>query len=531
MPTTISVSPAVPDKLVVNGVDLVNQEELSASQQRELQRYIDANAHLLGFMDKEKEQEEQENRFAGAGGKLTMNGTGISSSMPSMGGKYESQSLRRAPPTAAVGGAHDDFSGSTYGRPPSTTQSLNRMATGTPLSEYGTGKRKGVSWSDVAAPTGRMRSHSPPQNFYRNSGEFSDSIGTLDDSSRDYRRAKIARDQSPQYSTIDRQRTPYDQDSAYWSPSPWGGASLDRKESEKGQKWKGFAKQDLPTYSALERSQDDFNPYQTHAHREEVIGLRKSQERDEAIKFYGYGDHRVSGLELKPKHWEGGEAVTDPNIMNKSLKPRRFYYSPIGDGVVNADGVEMKRPPPDLTPRRYVYHQRYVEQEPGQGGLRVTEDTWHTGGCDFGDGAGAGSGPGLQSDDGGRGIGDRISSVQQPLVQDRAKRDKSPVAIGDFASPTGKYPSKFPVDDGSAGLVKDDGLGAGGPPADSGPPREGWTITYIANPRECINVYGSTTLTNIFDLEDHTPKTITTVKETFSPAPRDMQPLEEQEQH
>jgi len=49
-------------------------------------------------------------------------------------------------------------------------------------------------------------------------------------------------------------------------------------------------------------------------------------------------------------------------------------------------------------------------------------------------------------------------------------------------------------------------------------PREGWTKTFIVNPRECINVYGTEVLTSIFDLEDHTPKTMITVKETFSPS-------------
>lgn len=39
---------------MVNGCDLVNRTELSISQNRELQRYIDANAHLLGFLDKPK---------------------------------------------------------------------------------------------------------------------------------------------------------------------------------------------------------------------------------------------------------------------------------------------------------------------------------------------------------------------------------------------------------------------------------------------------------------------------------------------
>jgi hypothetical protein len=47
---------------------------------------------------------------------------------------------------------------------------------------------------------------------------------------------------------------------------------------------------------------------------------------------------------------------------------------------VEADGIEMKYPPRDLTPRRYVYHQRYVEQDPGQPGLKVIENVWHEGG-------------------------------------------------------------------------------------------------------------------------------------------------------
>ena len=112
---------------------------------------------------------------------------------------------------------------------------------------------------------------------------------------------------------LDHFQTPYDRDSAYWSPSPWDSGSWQRRGIGGGSKerekpgWQGFAKPDLPTYSAMDRNPDDFNPFQTHLHREEAIGLRKSQERDESIKFYGYGDHRVSGLEMKPKRWQGGE--------------------------------------------------------------------------------------------------------------------------------------------------------------------------------------------------------------------------------
>ena len=73
--------------------------------------------------------------------------------------------------------------------------------------------------------------------------------------------------------------------------------------------------------------------------------------------------------------------MTDPLLVNKSLKPRRMYYSPIGDGVVAADGIELKRIPREQTPRVSVIHQRYVEKgAPGKDGVRVMEKTWTTGG-------------------------------------------------------------------------------------------------------------------------------------------------------
>lgn len=107
-----------------------------------------------------------------------------------------------------------------------------------------------------------------------------------------------------------------------------------------------------------------------------------SQERD--TRFGGYGDRVGSGVELAPTHWRGGELVTDPTLVNKVLngiRPKKFFYSPIGDGVVAADGVEMKRGPVDLTPKVEVIHQRVVEKgDAGQGGVRVTEKAWSSGG-------------------------------------------------------------------------------------------------------------------------------------------------------
>lgn len=58
--------------------------------------------------------------------------------------------------------------------------------------------------------------------------------------------------------------------------------------------------------------------------------------------------------------------------------------SPIGDGVVAADGIELKRLPPDLTPKVSVIHQRYVEKgDPGNAGLKVYEKTWDEGSLFF----------------------------------------------------------------------------------------------------------------------------------------------------
>lgn len=65
--------------------------------------------------------------------------------------------------------------------------------------------------------------------------------------------------------------------------------------------------------------------------------------------------------------------------MKKSIKPRKFYYSPIGDGVVASDGVEMKRGPVDLSPRITITQTRTVERgAPGKGGVNIIEKNWST---------------------------------------------------------------------------------------------------------------------------------------------------------
>ncbi|KAI6177109.1 hypothetical protein M3Y97_00871400 [Aphelenchoides bicaudatus] len=109
------------------------------------------------------------------------------------------------------------------------------------------------------------------------------------------------------------------------------------------------------------------------------MGSRGNSE-DRDVRFAGFGD-RVGGLDMSPSRWKGGELITDPAFVTKSLKPRTMFYSPIGHGCVAADGIELKRGPVDLTPKVEIIHQRVVEKGPtGQVGRTVTERTWTTGG-------------------------------------------------------------------------------------------------------------------------------------------------------
>lgn len=70
--------------------------------------------------------------------------------------------------------------------------------------------------------------------------------------------------------------------------------------------------------------------------------------------------------------------------MPRSLKPRRLYYSPIGDGVVAADGVELKREPKDLSPKITVTHMKTLDRgEPGHDGYNIYTRTTTQGICNW----------------------------------------------------------------------------------------------------------------------------------------------------
>lgn len=503
------------DKVVVNGVDLLNRKDLSQSQNRELQRYIDENAHLLGFLDKEKEEKE----------------AAVKNNVHS---NYNSYSLDNSRYTSSSGRDYD----------PRSTHSLGRVHSPA-ISDYG-GKRKGVSWSDgVKKRDPRARSHSPkrePYNNYNNANENGVGYGTGGGANNNDYSSPHSRLYSPAYSTSDKRRTPFDYDNSHTgADSPWGDnwsrASKDSfggagGDTDSVSGWKGFPKSDISAYSTLERKPDDYNRYETYRHREQQA--RRSQERDDTIKFSGFGDHRVSGVaEIKPKPWTGGEVVTDPNIMYKSLKPRRLFYSPIGDGCVAADGIELKRGPSDLTPKVSVRHERIVEKgSHGQAGRRIYEHMWDDGNGrkgddgskDFGpiytplNGLGPGEGRGGDGK-GGKPNGDE-GGEKRPGPGDGNADGNGPGRFPPYGNDDGNGPGRFPP------YGNDDGLGDGGGPRSrpnsalsigtDGQPREGWTKTFIVNPRELINQYANETPINIFDLEDHTPKTITTYKESVT---------------
>ncbi|KAI6214842.1 hypothetical protein M3Y94_00316000 [Aphelenchoides besseyi] len=488
---TFNVSAAHPDKVVVNGVDLVNRAELSASQNRELQRYIDSHSHLLGFYNRPKDEKE--------GGK---------SVGEYAGGRYDTASLSRLPRNSNYD------ADSTRG-----TQSLNRI--GSPYSEYG-GKRKGVSFAD-GIDSQRARSHSPSH------GGRSSGYGSVYSDPYDSLNRSGSRNDNGKYDA-NRQRggntaSPYSTGDRGFGPKSWADQSLRSRtespstpfkwapyKSYEGSEERRSVEPPLPSwlkdrgltsaYSTLERHPDNYNRYDTERYRSRTS--RSSHEKDEEIKFSSYGDRLGSGIELTRKRWTGGELITDPTYLQKSLRPRRMYYSPIGDGVVAADGIELKRGPPDLSPRVHVTHERVVEHDRGRAGRRVYEHTWDTGGRPSG------------NDDGNNGRGG------WPNGNGLGREDKGPRYPFDDDSGWPKSASRGPSVDPFGTLNSGDGY----PRSDratplslgsDGFPREGWTRTFITNPRELINQYGTETLTTIFDLEDHTPRTLTTVKETLTP--------------
>ncbi|CAD5221108.1 unnamed protein product [Bursaphelenchus xylophilus] len=494
---TFEVSPAHPDKVVVNGCDLVNRTQLSNSQNRELQRFIDRNNHRLGFYDRPQDEKEEAppGRYASLGF-----GT-LNSSRP-------------------------------YGYDGADHASKERVES--PFSEYGTygSKRKGVKFAD-GVDSSRAQSANPFGSGYKSGtgsgnegndgfgrrgstsgyGQGNQGIGDNYGKNRGGSGKQAHPDNYDPYGTNRGNKNPRSRtqspaaDAFKWRP--YQSYEYDGKKNTVAPPIPQWLKDRsiTPAYSTLQKHPDNYNKYDTEKHRHQLA--RQSQERDEEIKFYGFGDRLGSGIELTRKRWTGGELITDPTFITKSIKPRTIFYSPIGDGVVAADGIELRRGPPDLTPKRYEYHEKVIEKgDQGRGGLRVTEQRWDDGNRGLGDeddGRGRGEWP--DNGDDGRGrkgpFGDEDGRRKGWPDDGGWPNKEAGDPFGTLGSADGGYPRSFsPLSIGTDGF-----------------PREGWTKTFITNPRELINQYGSETLTTIFDLKDHTPKTMTTVKETISPVP------------
>ncbi|TMS36583.1 hypothetical protein L596_003716 [Steinernema carpocapsae] len=522
-------------QIILNGVNLVNRDQLSPSQDHALQRFIEANAHLLQYVDRPPVPQPSPSKKAAS--KYSGLRNHIGSDTPDASGKYytidqyfrpnsnasnqagnltvdtspyrQFSSLQNSPRDRGTNHAGDGYS-----------KSLNRIHS--PHSELGNGKRKEVSWYDEVPSGGnsRARSHSPTSALRPFEMSQYGSTGNLSNAGN-----------NPFYSR---------------------------------------AQTTSPAYSTLDRHKDDYNRYDTarHAHQLEMERRRKE---DQEGRFHGYGDRPGAGVEMAPSRWHGGEQVLTRDNLPKGIKPRRIYYSPIGDGVVAADGIEMKRIPIEQSPRISVTQQRTVERgSPGQAGHRIYEKSWTSGAeGDQGYGAGVRAGSGAQSplrsastgpygmgpgigfggpggagspggagglgagyggpggpEGGPGGPGSRGNSTGPFGVSSGA--DPYSGAVGDPYNTLGSSRSE-PFDGRPNGLGSDFGGSEGprsgrtsaasgvyGPDSERRTRYEIKTDYMITNPRELIHQYATTTPVAVFDLQDRSGSSTRSVKKTYT---------------
>ncbi|GMR61007.1 hypothetical protein PMAYCL1PPCAC_31202, partial [Pristionchus mayeri] len=482
-----------------NGVDLLNRAELSPSQNRELQRYIDANKHLLEYRDRELPPEPptrlasnsdytalskkigngksngsygKQNQFLDDGARDRMtnrhNSRSVSPDQRHIeaapgGGEWMSHTFPRS--------VDDNYAhyGSMGGRNQLSSPNADTL------------KRKGVSWSDLVGGGGlensdnqrgaeaSRRSHSPEQGYRRHRDANMSQYGSMGSVSREY-------NMSPAYSTLGKQR-------------------------------------------------DNYNRFETEAHNKAMQRAREDDVRA-GSKFSGFGDRPGSGVELTKHTWQGGEIITDPSrLPSTGIKPRRMFYSPIGDGTVAADGIELKRKPVDLSPKVTVTQLTHVERgKPGHAGYNEYVKEWNTAGAapasEYGAGLGnLGGGPGSD-----RGLGAMSPSSGRGGPDAGAGNN-----LGNGAPNTG---TKDPYGTlSSRGSAPDNGLGNRGSPFDRGDHghpdgrmsnastmfsdpgyrytdiQHGYAIT---NPRELIHQYATTTPIAVMEASDNTPGSMTT---------------------
>uniref|UniRef100_A0A1I7WX01 ZM domain-containing protein n=1 Tax=Heterorhabditis bacteriophora TaxID=37862 RepID=A0A1I7WX01_HETBA len=296
-----------------------------------------------------------------------------------------------------------------------------------------------------------------------------------------------------------------------------------------------------PAYSALGRHKDDYNRFETARHAQ---SKQQAKDKTEESRFSGYGDRPGSGVELAGHHWHGGEIITNPQNVPKSLKPRRFYYSPIGDGTVAADGVELKS---NLILGLETIKNSSMPASEGYGseggygpgsGRNSRTGALSPGGGDFygkgpsggpttgsggpggvggggpGSGLGGPSGPGSGNGGygSGRGTPAGFGSGGDPYGSGRPGsglgRDPYSTLDSRSGNPYGSNGNLGPGNDGRMSVASS----VFSDPSYRFDTKTGYLIT---NPRELIHQYATTTPIAVMDTNDHTPTTTTVTKQSL----------------
>ncbi|CAJ0956473.1 unnamed protein product, partial [Mesorhabditis belari] len=266
-----------------------------------------------------------------------------------------------------------------------------------------------------------------------------------------------------------------------------------------------------PSYASLGRHRDDYNRFETKRHHDSLNRSSAERQLIDLSKFSGYGARPGSGVEMTEHRWTGGEIITDPSQMPKGLKPRRMFYSPIGDGVVAADGVEKKRGPVDLSPRVTITTLSKVDRgERGQGGVNVYEKEWSSTLPGEGVAGSVFDGNFPNVPDGGR--GKSMEKPPAPLppapepATDRGNRGNAgPTALHTpirAAEPAPISLAREPYYPPYEEPVRPISVASTNDPYRIVDTKTGYLIT---NPRELIHQYATTTPIAIMDLNDGTP--------------------------
>ncbi|CEF64153.1 Hypothetical protein SRAE_1000240800 [Strongyloides ratti] len=359
------------DKIILNGVDVVNINELSPSQNRALLKFIEANKDLLSASDRPVD---------------SSNNHSIGNKFSGRNSRYDDNQYR----SNTSGLNNDKYStlDTSYSAPfPYSDRN----------SSYGTSqKRKEVSWSDAIDSLGNQQHPRSYSSLSRGNNNY---LGVNNPSSDIFNKQDRSRSYSP---TITHPLSKNKQNLYKSSPNNmvgYYGSQQNIPQTPQSMYARDRTISPLTNYGTQireNRSSSTYgnNPaaYDSHSTiihdiRRATTPTKKPKEFDDS-RFGGFGDRPGSGVELLPTKWHGGEIISDPTQIPKGLKPKRFYYSPIGDGTVAADGIELKKLPPDLTPKVEIIHQRTVERKgnDGHGGIKIYEKEWTEGGGHGGSG-------------------------------------------------------------------------------------------------------------------------------------------------